>query len=72
MLLKGQLYTKTLNCTLHLTKANKMGRWVKVLATRPDNLCSIPRTHMVERELTPKSCLLSHTHIHKIKEKVHF
>jgi hypothetical protein len=28
-----------------------------VLASKPDNLSSIPGTHMVERELTPTSVL---------------
>jgi hypothetical protein len=27
-----------------------MAQWGKVLAAKPDNLSSIPRTHIVERE----------------------
>lgn len=31
-------------------QANKMSQWVKVLATEPDNLSLIPRTHTVKGE----------------------
>ena len=39
-----------------------MAQWVKALATKPDNLSSIPVTHIVE-ELTLKCCSLTSTHI---------
>lgn len=31
-----------------------MAQWTKVSATKPDNLLSVPRTHMVERMGCPK------------------
>lgn len=33
-----------------------MAEWIKALATKPDILCSIPGTHMVEEEIN--SCKL--------------
>ena len=43
-----------------------MAKSVKVLVTKPDDLSSILRTHMVERELTPDKlfCDFLNTHIH--------
>jgi len=35
-------------------KSGEKAQWVKVLATKPDDLSSIPGTHMVEGE-TPES-----------------
>jgi hypothetical protein len=32
------------------TRAGEMAQWVKALAAKPDNLNSIPRTHMMEGE----------------------
>jgi hypothetical protein len=42
----------------------KMGKLVKALATTTDNLCSISRTHAVEREnhLTQDILRLPHAH----------
>lgn len=31
-------------------RTSKMTQWVKTLAYKPDNLNSIPKTHVVERE----------------------
>ena len=31
-------------------RAGKMAQWMRVLTTKPGNLSSIPRTHMVEGE----------------------
>ena len=39
---------------------------------KPNDLSLIPQTHMVEgRELTPKSCPLTSTHILKIKMSIY-
>ena len=32
-------------------KAGEMTKWVRVLATMPDNLSSIPETHLVEGDI---------------------
>jgi hypothetical protein len=41
--------------------AGEMAQWVKVLATNPDYLGSIPQTHMMEgeRKPSPADCFLS-------------
>lgn len=36
-----------------------MGQGIKVLATKPDDLRSIPRTHAVEEENQPLPCKFS-------------
>lgn len=41
---------------IYLHKTGNMATWIKVLATTPDDLCSDPGTHMVERT---DSCKLS-------------
>jgi hypothetical protein len=46
-------------------KNGEMAQWVEVLATKPDTLSLILRTHVVEglnwTELTPKGCSLGST-----------
>lgn len=46
------------------------GRAVRVLAGKPEDLCLIPKTHMVE-ELTPRCCPLTcvHTHTTSCRER---
>ena len=34
--------------------ASKMARWIKALATKPDNLRSVPRTYMVGEKQFPE------------------
>lgn len=36
---------------------------MKILSTKRDKLSSIPESRMVEREATPKSCLLTSTYL---------
>jgi hypothetical protein len=50
----------------HKTNNNKQRKpgWaqqVKFLATKSDDLSSVPRIHMLERDLTPESCPLTST-----------
>jgi hypothetical protein len=46
------------------TGANKMAQQVKELSTKPEDLNSIPRTHVVEEEKhSPASCPLTSTHM---------
>jgi hypothetical protein len=46
-------------CEEHNTfKASKMSQQVKVLADKPDNLSSNPRTNMMERENWPPQVVL--------------
>lgn len=50
------------------TRGSEFVQQVRVLLTKPEDLSSIPRAHMIEREkLTPDSCKLSfdlHTDAH--------
>lgn len=50
-------------------RAGDRDQWVRVLATKPEDLSSIPESHMVEGELTPSCPLLflwvpQHTCLH--------
>lgn len=38
-----------------------MVQYAKVLVDKPDNLSSISKTHMLEREVTPTCCSLTST-----------
>lgn len=68
-----------LHCEISLQRnmgggASEMVQWGKKLATKSDDLSSVPRTHLVERELTPLSSPLTskytsrhihvYTHVH--------
>lgn len=53
-----------LHCEISLQRnkgggAGKMVQWGKKLAGKSDDLSSVPRTHLVERELTPLSSPLT-------------
>jgi hypothetical protein len=49
-------------CPKASKRATKMVLWIKVLATKPDNLSSILRTHRVEKkEPAPSSCPMTAT-----------
>lgn len=58
-----------------LSQQDKMAQWVKVLATKPDNLSLIPRTHTVGRvsrlsellDLHMYTGMHTHTHTHRKK-----
>lgn len=41
-------------------EASKMVLWVKMLSTKSDNLCSIPRTHLIDREKGPSQVVCWH------------
>lgn len=46
-----------------------MAQKVKVLVPKPDSQSSIIETHVVEKESIPKSCPLTYTCIHTLKQK---
>lgn len=46
------------------TPNESMDQWVKVSATKPDNLCLLPRTHIVEEENQLPQVVLWPTHVH--------
>lgn len=56
---KMQFYRADLKKKKKKSWVGEMAYPVKVLAIRPDDLNSVPRTHMVEREPVPSGCSLT-------------
>lgn len=47
-----------------------MAQWIKALVPKSDNLSSIPRNHVGERENQPLQVVLTSTHALYIKNKM--
>ena len=54
----GRLKKKDLLLTKQCTRDSEMAQRTEVLVAKPNNLSSIPGTHMVERESAPQMCPL--------------
>lgn len=55
-------FEKGLSCTQFISRLSwetrETAEWAETLASKPDSLCSIPRTHTVMREHTPNDLVL--------------